>query len=106
MGARRILTQSGFISTVAYEISFVQSAAVEQGKAIVGIKNKYFGTLAGEKKLEYSDHFKFLDDSRTYKIKMLGNGLPKDNSSFVVVDISGIAPQIPKVITIDQTPAP
>lgn len=41
-------------------------------------------------KLETSDEFAFLDDNRTYKIKLYGNGQPKDNNAFQVLDITGL----------------
>ena len=45
-------------------------------------------------KIEYSDEYKFLEDQRTYITKFLGNGKAKDNESFTVFDISGMAPAV------------
>lgn len=76
-----------------YPTKVVQDVNVPSGKAIFGLGKQYFlgvGTGGKGGKIEYSDDFKFLDDERTYKIKMFGNGRPKDNSSFLVYDISGL----------------
>lgn len=69
----------------------IQSCGVEEGKAIIGIAEKYFmgigaGTNGG--KIEYSDEFKFLDDERTYITKLYGNGRALDNNAFLLLDIS------------------
>lgn len=71
----------------------VQSSALDQGKAIMGLAKKYFlgigaGTAGG--KIEYSDDYKFLEDERTYLTKMFGNGMPLDNNAFLYLDISGL----------------
>lgn len=71
----------------------VQSSALDQGEAIMGLAKKYFlgigaGTTGG--KIEYSDEYKFLEDERTYLTKMFGNGMPLDNNAFLYLDISGL----------------
>jgi len=43
-------------------------------------------------KVEYSDEFQFLDDNRVYRTKLYGYGQPKDNNSFVSLDISAVTP--------------
>ena len=78
-----------------YPMTVIQSAAVASGKAILGIGYKYFmgigmGTKDG--KIEYSDEFKWLEDIRTYKIKLYANGMPLDNNAFQYLDISGLKP--------------
>ncbi len=70
----------------------VQSNAVPSGKAVVGLGKQYFmglGTSQGGK-LEYADQTKFLEDQRLYRIKLYGNGRPKDANAFVYLDISGL----------------
>ena len=47
---------------------------------------------AKEGRIEASDHAKFLEDKRVYLIKAYANGMPKDNSSFLVLDISDLKP--------------
>lgn len=84
-----------------YPTKIIQSVAVPAGKAIVGIGKGYFmgvgtgGNTAG--KIEYSDEFKFLEDMRTYKVKLYGNGRPKDDNCFVYLDISGLEELVYKV---------
>ena len=77
----------------------VQSAQVPEGKAILGIAEKYFmgvGT-AKDGKIEYSDEYKFLEDERTYAVKLYGHGQPLDNNAFLYLDISALEPAAYKV---------
>lgn len=78
----------------------VQSAWVEQGTAILGLGRQYIMALGTGRdgRIEYSDHYQFLEDLRVYLIKLYGNGRPKDNNSFVVLDISDLKPTLPRVI--------
>ena len=41
-------------------------------------------------KIEYSDHYKFLEDTRVYKARCVAFGTPKDNTSFYLYDITGL----------------
>ena len=68
----------------------VQSAEVAAGKAILGIDKGYIQTVgtATNGAVTYDDSCQFLDDNRVYAIKGYGNGKPKDNNSFIVLDIS------------------
>lgn len=72
----------------------IQCTAVKEGEALLGIGPNYFlGIGTGrDGKLEYDDSVKFLDDQRAYKIKLIGNGRPKDNNSFLRLNISGLKP--------------
>lgn len=70
----------------------VQSVAITQGKMIAGMAKDYFMGVGSTQKIEYSDHYKFLEDERTYIAKQYANGKPKDNESFLVFDISGLNP--------------
>lgn len=74
-----------------YAIDIVKSAYVPAGKAVLGIKKQYAlaiceSSLDGN--LEYADEYKFLEEVRTFKIKLYGDGRPKDDNSFVYLDIS------------------
>src|SRR5690606_41766393 len=84
----------------ALPTDLVQVRLVEQGKAILGLGRQYIMALGTGRdgRIEYSDHYQFLEDLRVYLIKLYGNGRPKDNNSFVVLDISGLKPTIPRVI--------
>lgn len=85
----------------------VQSAWVEQGKAIFGIGKRYLAVLGTGKdgKIEYSDEYKFLEDERYYLIKLYGTGRPLDNTSFLYLDISNIRPVHPIVRVSDYVDA-
>ena len=48
--------------------------------------------------MTYDDSVKFLEDNRVYKIRLLGNGRPKDNKSFEVLDISGLTALTYKIV--------
>lgn len=72
-----------------YPTRVIQSAALLEGEAIMGIAKRYFMAVgAGTSgKLEYSDEYQFLEDNRVYLTKMYGTGRPKDNNAFVYLDI-------------------
>lgn len=96
MPATTILTQGGTYmhDVLPFPTDIVQSVAVPSGHAVIGIAKNYFMGLGTSKggKLEYTDEYKFLEDLRTYKIKLYGNGRPKDINSFLYLDISNLAP--------------
>lgn len=75
--------------------TLVMSAAMPQGKMIVGKARNYFLGLAMPQNVSYSDDYRFLEDDRVYIAKLIGHGKPVNNTSFQVFDISGItgAPQ-------------
>jgi len=77
----------------------VQSAWVDPGKAILGLGRRYIMALGTGKggRIEYSDEYKFLEDERTYLIKLYGTGRPMDNTSFLVLDIQNLVPAVPDV---------
>ena len=86
----------------------IPCSAVKQGEAIVGLPKQYFlgvGRGTNQGRIEYSDDFKFLEDKRVYKTKMYANGKPKDNNSFVLVDVSTLKPLAIQVISTTETPA-
>lgn len=77
-----------------YPMTVIQVPALAEGTAVIGPANRYFATAgtAKEGRIEASDHAKFLEDKRVYLIKAYANGMPKDNSSFLVLDISDLKP--------------
>lgn len=77
----------------------VQSAYVTQGQAVLGLPKRYLMAMGTGKggRIEYSDHFRFLDDERVYLIKLYGTGRPLDNTSFIVLDITNVKPIVPPV---------
>ena len=70
------------------------SNEVEDGDAIVFLKNEYFMGMGGAKNgvIEYSDEYKFLEDQRVFKVKQYGAGRAFDNTSALYLDISGLDP--------------
>lgn len=91
---------------LAYPVKIIQSAAVASNKAVLGLARKYFmgiGMSSKDGKIEYSDEFKWLEDIRTYKIKLYANGMPLDNNAFQYWDITNLAPLTVEV-TVTNTP--
>lgn len=72
----------------------VISNEVETGEAILCLPEEYFLGLGGNKEgvIEYDDSYKFLEDQRTYKIKLHGTGKAWDNTVAVLLDISELDP--------------
>lgn len=94
-----------------FPTTVIQSAAVTQGSAVIGLARQYFmgigaGTTGG--KIEFSDEFKFLDDERVYLIKLYGNGRALDDNAFILLDITGLLPaELQVVVTnYEQTVKP
>jgi hypothetical protein len=87
-----------------YPTQVVQSTAVPQGHAIMGVAKDYFMGLGSAKggKLEYSDDYKFLEDLRTYKIKVYANGQPKQYNAFQYLDITDLEEVFPTIATTDR----
>ena len=92
--ATTLMTPEGqYVNNVLpYPTTIIQSVAVESGKAILGIGKNYFLGVAGGRGIQFSDDYKFLEDQRYYKVTGYGNGRPKDNTSFLRLDISKLAP--------------
>lgn len=90
-------------NVLPFPTTVVQSPAIEQGKAVVGIGKKYFMGLGSERKITASDDYKFLEDERVYLGKMYGNGFPVDNKSFINIDISELEPLtlVAPTVTVD-----
>lgn len=67
---------------------------IANGEAILCLPKEYFFALGSSKEgtLEFSDEYRFLEDQRTFKIKMHGNGLPWDDTVAVLLDISELDP--------------
>lgn len=101
--ATTILTAGGGYAkdVLPYPTRIIQDTGVPSGKAVLGIPRLYFMGLGLAKngRIETSDEYKFLEDMRTYKIRFLGNGRPKDNKAFMLLDISALEPTYPTVNT-------
>lgn len=79
-------------NSLPYPIDIIPSAAVTIGEAIFGLARRYFAAAGSstDGNIEYSDHYRFLEDQRTYIVKGFANGMPKDNKSFIRIDIKGL----------------
>lgn len=68
----------------------VRSSAVATGKAILCLPKEYFMGIGTSKDgtITFSDDFKFLEDKRTFKIRMHGMGKAYDDTCAVLLDIS------------------
>lgn len=88
-----------------YPMTIIPSAALDRGDAILGIGYRYFAAVGTppEGRIEYSDHYRFLEDERVYLIKAYANGMPMDNNAFLHLDISGLQPAVWRV---EQVTAP
>lgn len=96
MPATTVLTTAGTYATnlFPFPTSVVRSNELDVGKAIVFLPEEYFMGVGTSKDgtIEYSDEFKFLEDKRTFKIKMHAMGKAFDNTVAVVLDISELDP--------------
>ncbi len=101
------LPDGTWMSRFPFPTKVIQSVYVPANKAVIGIGRRYFfGLGTGEGgKIEYSDHYKFLEDDRYYLTKLYGDGRPLDSTSFVVVDITSIRPAPPIVRVSDYVDA-
>ncbi len=75
-------------NVLPFPTKIVQSTALKSGKAIIGLANRYYMGLGSSQKIEKSDEYHFVEDERVYLGKLYGNGFPKDNDSFIYLDIS------------------
>lgn len=96
MPATTALTAGGTYATnlFPFPTEVIRSNELQTGKAILFLPEEYFmgvGT-AKDGTIEYSDEFKFLEDKRTFKIKMHAMGKAFDNTVAVVLDISALDP--------------
>ncbi len=81
-------------NVLPYPTEVIQSEEVPNGKAVLGIAKQYFCGIGTGKDgvIEYDDSYKFLERERVYAGHLYGNGRPKDNNSFLVLDISELQP--------------
>ena len=90
-----------------FPTKLIQSVGVPEGHAIIGLAPRYFmgmGTAKGGK-LEYDDSYKFIEDLRTYKIKLYGMGKPLDKNAFIYLDISNLKNVLPTFKAVTETTA-
>jgi len=94
MPATTIMTPNGsYVNDVLpVPTKIIQSVAVERNEAILGIGKKYLLGVGGDRGIQFSDDYKFLEDKRYYKIVAYSNGFPKDDNAFLRLDISDLDP--------------
>lgn len=95
MPATTLVTQDGHHvnDVLPVPTQIIQSVAVASGEAILGMGKRYFLGVGGKRGIQFSDDYKFIEDQRYYKIVAYGNGKPKDNQSFLRLDISELEPK-------------
>jgi len=108
MPATTVMVNGVWVNDIfPFPTTVIRSAYVTQGEAIIGLGERYFFGLGTGKggKIEYSDHYKFLEDDRYYLTKLYGDGKPLDSVSFKRLDISGLKQMYPIVKVIDYVDA-
>ena len=97
--ATHVLGFNGYVKADNYKkFVYVASPDVPENKAIAYIPNKYTAGIS-RMGIDYSDHYKFLEQLRTYTVLTYGNGRLKSNDDAVVLDITNLEPLKPIVKT-------
>lgn len=80
------------------------SNAVATGEAVMFLPDEYKLLAGGERNnvIEFSDEYKFLEDLRYFKVKQYATGQAFDNTSAILLDISGLEPLYQTVRIADQ----
>lgn len=102
-------TDGGYNTNVLpFPTTIIQSTQIEEGKAILGIADRYLMVSGTGQSgvIEYSDHYHFLEDERVYLTKFYGHGQPKDNGSFLLLDISDLEPEVLDVRVVNAADFP
>ena len=87
-----------YVAELPFPTEIIVCNEVPSGKAIVCKLDEYFLGLASGKDgvIEFSDDYKFLEDKRTFKVKVYATGAPKDDNMAQVLDISGLTEKVVK----------
>lgn len=80
----------------------ITSVAVPAGEAAFGMGKRYLIGIGGKRGIQFSDDYKFLEDKRYYKIVAYANGRPKDDNSFLRLDISGLKRFVAETMTVNS----
>lgn len=76
----------------------IQTAALESGRAVLGMPSRYFvglGVYGKNGVIVPDDSVRFFEDERAYKAKLQGNARPMDEYSWVLLDISNLKTELP-----------
>lgn len=97
--ATHVLGFNGYVKADNYKnFVYVASPFVPKNKAIALLPKKYTCGIS-KMGIDYSDHYKFLEQLRTYSILTYGNGRLKANDDAVVLDITNLKALKPIVQT-------
>ena len=86
-------------NVLPYPTTIIQSVALNSGEAVIGLAKEYLACVGTGKngKLEYDDSYKFVEDMRTYIMKLTAYGKASDDNAFKLLDISELAPAVIEV---------
>lgn len=73
----------------------ITSVFLDEGEAILFLPdyyNAFAGSASRSNVIEYSDDYKFLEDQRVFKVVQYATGSAFDNTSSLLLDISGLEP--------------
>lgn len=97
--ATHVLGFNGYVKADDYKnFVYVASPFVPANKAIVLLPKKYVCGIS-KMGIDFSDHYKFLEQLRTYTVLTYGNGRLKSNDDAVVLDITNLKALKPIVQT-------
>ena len=97
--ATHVLGFNGYVKADNYKnFVYVASPGVPENKAIAYLPKKYTAGIS-RMGLDHSDHYKFLEQLRTYAVLTYGNGRLISNDDAVVLDITNLKALKPIVQT-------
>lgn len=97
--ATHVLGFDGYVKADNYKnFVYVACPDVPENKAIAYIPKKYVAGIS-RMGIDFSDHYKFLEQLRTYSVLTYGNGRLKSNDDAVVLDITNLKELKPIVQT-------
>ena len=70
----------------------VTAEVIKPGEALLFLPDEYDLLVAGNRGLEYSDEYRFLEDLRVCKLVSYAFGKAYDNTAALLLDISGLEP--------------
>ena len=89
MARNTIQTQNGqFVTNLPFGITAVTSRAVEAGKAVFFVKDRYTASLVGGVQIKKFDQTLAIEDATLYTLKQIAYGEPRDNKASVVYDLN------------------
>ena len=107
--ATQIMAPDGsYRSALPYNVRIIPvTRGLDQGEAVFGLGYRYFAAVGMDPdgNIEYSDHYRFLQDQRVYLIKAFANGFPMDGNAFLFLDVSNVLPARYLVQTSEEVPS-